>query len=151
MIGSPSTRSTTAPGKTQSGSPSRFRSTKTAASTATDASAKSSVTRTGCARRSAASAPEVIAGAAPVGSIPPLGVAIAWNCVSSSCALCTRSAGFFSRQRITSALSAGGTDVRCALSGAGACVTCAASTCCGDIPLKGGRPQSISYAIAPRA
>ena len=93
----------------------------------------------------------VSAGVAPVGAIPPLGVAIAWSCVSSSSALCTRSAGFFSRQRITSSLSAGGTEARCALSGAGASVTCAASTCCGDMPLKGGRPQSISYAIAPSA
>ena len=91
------------------------------------------------------------AAVAPVGAIPPLGVAIACSCVSISAAVCTRSAGFFSRQRITSALSAGGTLVRCPLSGAGGSVTCAASTCCGDIPLNGGRPQSISYAIAPTA
>ena len=52
---------------------------------------------------------------------------------------------------MTSALSAGDTLVRCELSGAGGSVTCAASTCCGDIPLNGGRPHNISYAIAPTA
>ena len=155
MIGRPIASNTTAPTNTQSGSPSFWRSTNIAISTAIDASTNSAATRIGRARRSAASAPDVnirgIAGVAPVGAMAPLGVAMAWSCVSSSSARCTRSAGFFSRQRITSALSAGDTEVRCVLSGAGASVTCAASTCCGDIPLNGGCPQSISYAIAPTA
>ena len=84
-------------------------------------------------------------------TLTSLGVAIACRSVNSSSARCTRSAGFFSRRRITSALSAGGTDGRFIVTGTGVVVTCAASTCCGAIPLNGGRPQSISYAIAPTA
>jgi len=75
---------------------------------------------------------------------PPLGVAIASSCWSSSAAVCQRSAGDFSRHRITSAASAAGTVARRFVTGSGASVTCAASTCWGVAPVKGGRPVSIS-------
>ena len=88
---------------------------------------------------------------APVGAIPPDGVAIAWSSASSSSARCGRSAAFFSRHRMISALSAPGTVGRWATTGSGTCVTWAASTACGVIPANGGRPHSISYASAPTA
>ncbi len=115
---------------------------------------KSAATRTGCAFRAARSASEMLTastGCVPVGVIPPLGVRIASRCGSSSSARCHRSAAFFSRHRITSWFSDWGTAARCAVVGSGAWVTCAPSTAWALVPVNGGRPQSISYAIAPRA
>ena len=71
-------------------------------------------------------------------------VAVASSSGSRSSALCQRSAGDFSRHRITSAASAGGTMARRFVTGSGASVTCAASTCRGVAPVNGGRPVSIS-------
>jgi hypothetical protein len=59
---------------------------------------------------------------------PPLGVISASSCGSNSPALCHRSAGFFSRQRITSPARAGGTACRWLVTGSGAWVTWAEST-----------------------
>ena len=86
-----------------------------------------------------------------VGVSPPLGVSTASNCATSSAALCQRSAGRFSRQRMMAALSAGDTVRRCCRTGSGTWVMCAASIACGLVAVNGGRPQSISYANAPTA
>ena len=52
---------------------------------------------------------------------------------------------------MTSAASAGGTFSRYRVTGSTAPVTCAASRLCGDKPVNGGRPVSISYASTPTA
>ena len=88
-------------------------------------------------------------GCVPVGVIPPLGVVMSSSACTTSLALCGRSAGRFSRQRITSAASAGGSEARRLLIGSGASVTCAASKFCGVRPAKGGCPVSSSYASTP--
>ncbi len=72
------------------------------------------------------------------------------SCTISS-AVCGRSAGFFSRQRMISAASAGGTLARKRSTGCGCCVTWAAMMACADEASNGWRPQSISYATIPRA
>ncbi len=61
-----------------------------------------------------------IAAVAPVGASPPLGVAAPSSWANSSPALCQRSAGRFSRQRMRTALSAGDTAARCLVTGSGA-------------------------------
>ena len=78
-----------------------------------------------------------------MGGRPP-GVRIASKWLRSSSAVCQRSAADFSRQRITNAASAAGTAARRFVTGSGCSVTCAASTCWGVAPVKGGRPVSIS-------
>src|SRR5438128_1964534 len=89
------------------------------------------------------------AAAVPVGVIPPPGVVMSSSACTTSLALCGRSAGRFSRQRITSAASAGGSEARRLLIASGASVTCAASKFCGVRPAKGGCPVSSSYASTP--
>jgi hypothetical protein len=84
------------------------------------------------------------AGMARLGSIPPLGVPIASSRDTISSAVCHRSAGFFSRQRITSSASGAGTEGRRRVTGAGASVRCAASTAWAVLPTNGGVPFSIS-------
>ena len=86
-----------------------------------------------------------------VGAIPPLGVVAEASIVIASLALCTRSAGRFSRRRITSAASGAGMFGRRLSTGSGASVACAASIACGDRWLNTWNPVSISYAIAPTA
>ncbi len=83
-------------------------------------------------------------GTVSVGVIPPLGVASASRCPSISSALCQRSAGFFSRHRITRWAKAGGTVSRCVVTGSGAWVTCAMSITWGLLPAKGEAPASNS-------
>jgi hypothetical protein len=73
------------------------------------------------------------------------------SAASSSSAVWNRSAGRFSRQRMTACSSAGGMPARRAERGSGALVRWATSTCWADSPTNGGRPVSISYAIAPMA
>ena len=80
----------------------------------------------------------------PVGVIPPLGVVNVSSCCSSSSALSHRSAGCFSRHRITSAVSGPGTAGRWTVTGSGVWVTCAESVAWGVAPMKGGLPHSIS-------
>ena len=70
---------------------------------------------------------------------------------STSAALCGRSAGRFSRQRMRSAASAGGTLGRSSTSGGGRCSMCAATTACAVGAVNGGRPASISYPSTPSA
>ncbi len=60
-----------------------------------------------------------------------------------SSADCQRSAGSFSRQRITLDASSAGTSGRRRATDSGRFITCAASTRCTP-PLNGGRPPSIS-------
>lgn len=80
-----------------------------------------------------------------VGVIPPLGVAASIsNSARSSAAVCHRSAGFFSRQRMIVPAIAGGTAGRWSVTGRGCSVTCAASTICGLKPVNGGQPVSNS-------
>ena len=71
------------------------------------------------------------------------GVAAASSTGISSSAVCGRSAGCLARSRMTRSASGAGSD-RCFVTGSGAWVTCAASTCCGVAPVNGGRPASIS-------
>ena len=70
---------------------------------------------------------------------------------STSAALCQRSAGRFSRQRMTSAASAGGTLGRDCASGGAGWVSWAATIAWGEGPVNGGRPARISYPSTPRA
>ncbi len=84
-----------------------------------------------------------------VGVIPPLGVASGSRLLSSSSAVCHRSAARLARQRMMTASSAGGQLGRCRETGSGVCVTCAARICCEVMPVNGGRPLSSSYAMAP--
>jgi hypothetical protein len=65
------------------------------------------------------------------GDGPPPGVRIESRAASSSLAFCGRSAGRFSRQRMTSAASAGGAAGRRLRMDSGASATCAASVCWG--------------------
>ncbi len=67
----------------------------------------------------AASVPLETGATAPEGAIPPLGVLIASSWATISSAVCQRSAGRFSRQRMISALSASGTLVRWRSTGSG--------------------------------
>ena len=90
-------------------------------------------------------------GVVPVGVIPPLGVASTSSCGNRSSALCHRSAAFFSKHFITSWFKAAGTASRCLLTGSGVSLMCAARIICGEVPVKGGRPVSSSYASAPTA
>ncbi len=90
-------------------------------------------------------------GRVSVGVMPPLGVASASNCGSNSSALWNRSAGFFSRHRMTIASSAAGTVSRCLVTGCGGSVMCADNTICGVVPMNTGRPVNSSYATAPNA
>ena len=90
-------------------------------------------------------------GAVIVGVIPPLGVASDSRMARTSSAVWGRSAGFFSRQRMTSCDNAAGNVARRVVTATGASVTCATSTPCGVADWKGGRPVSISYAMTPRA
>ena len=85
-----------------------------------------------------------MAGVAPAGGIPPLGVLIASSWLTTSAALCQRSAACFSRQRITNALSGAGTAGRCRVTGSGACVMWAARRAWGVGAVNGVRPASIS-------
>ena len=73
---------------------------------------------------------------------PSLGVATPSSWVTRCPADCQRSAGFFSRQVMTSAASAGGILARCFVTGSAALVTCAASTAWGLGPVKGGCPSA---------
>jgi hypothetical protein len=82
--------------------------------------------------------------AALVGCVPPLGVVMSSSAWTISPALCGRSAGRFSRQRITSAANAGGRFGRRRDTGSTTSVTCAASSCDGFRPVNGGCPVSIS-------
>ena len=66
-----------------------------------------------------------------------------------SAALCGRADGSFSRQRVTSAASVGGTSGRSDSTGAGISVRCATSVRCGDRPGNGGWRVSSSYAMHP--
>ena len=74
---------------------------------------------------------------------------------SSACTIsladCGRSAGRFSRQRITSAASAGGKFERRLAIDSGTSPTCAARRFCGVRPTNGGCPVSSSYASTPNA
>ena len=90
-------------------------------------------------------------GAVMVVATPSAGVLNDSSAWSSSPALCQRSAGRFSRQRITSAASAGGTAGRRVASGGGGCARWAATTACAVGPVKGGRPVRISYPRTPSA
>ena len=93
----------------------------------------------------ACSVPLEMAGVVPVGVSPPVdGVAAASSWPSSSAALCHRSAGRFSRQRMRRPLSTAGTAGRRALTGSGTCVMWAASSPCAVGAVKGGWPVSIS-------
>ena len=85
-----------------------------------------------------------VTGCMPVGVTPPLGVVNPSRSGSMSTALCHRSAGFFSRHFITSSVKTGGTLARCIDTTSGTSVTWAANTCCGVVPVKGGRPVSNS-------
>lgn len=88
---------------------------------------------------------------AAVGTVPEPGVVRASNRLSSSAAVCQRSAGFFSRHRMTSSANAGGTVPRWLVTGSGVSLTWAASIACGVVAVNKVRPVSISYAIAPTA
>jgi hypothetical protein len=92
----------------------------------------------------ASSVPLETTGVVPVGVSPPLGVAATSSWPRSSAALCQRSAARFSRQRISSPLSAGETAGRYRATGSGAWVMCAASIACGVGAVNGVRPASIS-------
>jgi hypothetical protein len=84
-------------------------------------------------------------GVVPVGVIPPvLGVVAASSWANSSPALCHRSAGRFSRQRIRTPFNAADTAARWRVTGSGACVICAASSACGVGATNGVLPVSIS-------
>ena len=72
------------------------------------------------------------------------GAASASMAPRSSAALCQRSAGRFSRQRMTSAASADGTLARAWASGGAAWVSWAAMIAWGEDPVNGGRPARIS-------
>src|SRR5213592_1469309 len=72
------------------------------------ASAYRAATRAGCPRRMSAAVPEEMP-AVGSGVMPPVGVAMLSSWLTSSSALCGRSAGCFARQRMISAASAGGT------------------------------------------
>jgi len=151
MTGRPMTSSTAAPIITQSGSPSRRTKPQTRARTTSEQTRNSPATRTGCPRRIACSVPLEITAGAVTGTVPELGVLIASSCGTSSAALCHRSAGRFSRQRMMTVLSAGGTVRRCCETGSGVWVIWAASSACAVGAVNGGRPVSISYASAPIA
>ncbi len=140
MIGSPATSSATTPGSTQSGTPTRRVTRVVRPSTASDASPYQPTTRAGCPCLPAAAGK----GAVPVGVIPPVGVDIASSCAWTSSADCQRSAGFFSRHRITTSASPCGTVVRYLVTGVTDSVTWAASMACGVGALNGVRPVSIS-------
>ena len=73
------------------------------------------------------------------------------SATSKSLALCQRSAGFFSRQRMITASSAGDTLSRYTDNGSAVRARCAAMICCALAPANGVRPASISYAITPTA
>ncbi len=92
-----------------------------------------------------------VAAGTVVGVVPPLGVRIVSSRATISSARCHRSAGFFSRHRMTRSASGAGTAARRSVIGRGASVTWAASTCCALVPPNGGCPASISYASTPKA
>ena len=144
MIGSPASSSPSAPRKTQSGRPSACTRAYTMAATPTAARTNSPPTRAGLARRACAAKSTTGTGCVPVGVIPPLGVRSESKTGTSSSAVWKRSAGFFSRQRITAAARGGGTVARCSDTWSGTCVTCATSTDCGEAAVNGGWPVSIS-------
>lgn len=52
---------------------------------------------------------------------------------------------------MTTAASSGGVSRRRALMGSGFWFVCAAITCCGERPEKGGWPHNISYVTTPSA
>jgi hypothetical protein len=95
--------------------------------------------------------PLEIAAVAAVGARPPLGVTAASSWLSSSAALCQRSAARFSRQRMSTPVSAGETAGRTLAIDSGTWVMCAASIACGVGALNGVRPASISYPMMPTA
>lgn len=115
------------------------RSIAHAAATAATAAVMITTRRTGLRRSTFAAVRMPV-----IGAMPPVGVPSASSRWCSSAALCGRSAGFFSRQRITSSASGSGTAARRSVIGVTASVTCAASIWCGLIPVNGGRPVSIS-------
>ena len=155
MMGNPRASRRPTPGTTHDGNPTLTVRTHARPSTTAAASPNSTATRTGwpCVADGAGTA--AAKGAVPAGVMPPGVLApetvmpsSAWT---SSSAVCGRSAGFFSRQRMMSAASAGGTLPRKRSTGCGCCVTCAAMMACADPASKGWRPQSISYATMPSA
>src|SRR5688572_24197513 len=111
----------------------------------------SAVTRTGFACFNAARVPDEVPCTGTVGCVPLPGVKAASSCGMISAALCQRSAARFSRHRMITDASAGGTLGRWTLTDSGVCVTCAISSAWALPPVNGGRPASISYATAPSA
>ena len=85
------------------------------------------------------------------GTVPPLGVVSMSSAAISSAAVCGRSAGCFSRHRMTTLASAGGRPGRWVVTGSGSAARCAPSIAWGERPVNGGWPVSISYAMMPNA
>ena len=136
-IGSPSAITIAAPGSTQSGTPivctsSAAKATMITLAMVYAASARPKWMRPFLGARKARVAAVIAA------ALLPLGVASDSSERSSSSAVCGRSAGCFSRQRMMSAASAGGIDGRSCCTGSGVCIVCAASTCCGERPGRAG-------------
>ena len=69
----------------------------------------------------------------------------------TSVAVCGRSAARFSRQRMTSSASSGGSPGRRTVIGSGSTARWAPSTACAVRPANTGSPVRISYAVAPKA
>jgi len=125
--GSPSAITIAAPGSTQSGTPNACTNSAASATTATLANAYAASARPKVTRPFGARKARVATDIA--GALPPLGVPSPSRPCNSSSALRGRSAGCFSRQRMMSAASAGGSEGRRFVIGSGACIVCAASTC----------------------
>ncbi len=147
MIGKPSASSTATPGTTHEGSPTLTVMTQAMPSTTAEARLNSTATRTGCpcSAEGAVAGAAAVYGAVAVGVMPPGvlsdGVLIASICWTSSSALCGRSAGFFSRHRMISIASAGGTLVAEPLHRLRLLRHVR-----GDDPLRGGRLEGLAAA-----